>query len=483
MNLGFGKKGGENSKFLSREKKVHFKKGSERERERKRSKADSFIDAFGFLRRIPPPLSFLFEHSFFKRATPPKKRASRKKESLRIIIIAMPSSKQKEQQEDIEKALEKMRLANAKAGESVDKQEIVKALSQLHGDGGLIGALQAKLDGLVGLSSGYVEELHPKIRARLFSLQVLQTERDELFEKYSEERRLLEEKYDELYQPLYDSRKRIVTGEKEYSDCDEDLKKEIEALPADDKSPSGVPDFWLVAMKNIEDLAEEIKERDEACLSALCDVQTGKLEGEDEDGDEMVGFYLRFYFKENAYFTNKCIEKRYHMEDDSEDAVLNYIVCDDIDWKPGKNLTVKVLRKKPKPGAKNQKPITKTEPCESFFTFFYPPEVPDEDDQGNMTEEEVEELQEQMENDYAIGSLIATALVPNAVDHFLGLHLEDDEDEDGEEEDEDAEYGESIDGDSDDDSDEDSDDDSDEDDNGEKIKGLDPKAKEECKQQ
>ena len=81
----------------------------------------------------------------------------------------------------------------------MDKQEIVKALSQLHGDGGLIGALQAKLDGLVGLSSGYVEELVTrKIRARLFSLQVLQTERDELFEKYSEERRQLEEKYEKL---------------------------------------------------------------------------------------------------------------------------------------------------------------------------------------------------------------------------------------------------------------------------------------------
>ena len=70
---------------------------------------------------------------------------------------------QNQQQKEIEKALEKMRLANKKeGGESVDKQEIVKALSQLHGDGGLIGALQAKLDGLVGLSSGYVEELHPK---------------------------------------------------------------------------------------------------------------------------------------------------------------------------------------------------------------------------------------------------------------------------------------------------------------------------------
>ena len=422
---------------------------------------------------------------FVKRLVAHPERSARRERYTHIFFCCRKKmSSSKDQQKQIEKALEKMRLENKSGGnnESVDKQEIVKALSQLHGDGGLIGALQAKLDGLVGLSSGYVEELHPKIRARLFSLQVLQTERDELFEKYSEERRALEEKYEKLYAPLYQSRKDIVTGEKEYTDCEEELKKEIEALPADDKSPTGVPDFWLVAMKNIEDLAEEISERDEACLSALVDVQTGKLEGEDEDGDEMVGFYLRFYFKENAYFTNKCIEKRYHMEDDSEDAVLNYIVCDDIDWKPGKNLTVKVLRKKPKPGAKNQKPITKTEPCESFFTFFYPPEVPDEDEQENMTEEEVEELQEQMENDYAIGSLIATALVPNAVDHFLGLHLEDDEDEDeDDEEDDDAEYGESIDGDSDDD-DDDSDDD-DEDENGEKIKGLDPKAKEECKQQ
>ena len=54
-------------------------------------------------------------------------------------------------------------------------------------------------------------------------------------------------------------------------------------------------------MKNIEDLAEEIKERDEACLSALCDVQTGKLEGEDEDGDEMVGFSLILLQRERVF--------------------------------------------------------------------------------------------------------------------------------------------------------------------------------------
>ena len=390
------------------------------------------------------------------------------------------SAKQAKDSKEVEKALEKLRLENNKDAEkeSIDKQEIVKALSQLHGDGGLIGALQAKLDGLVGVSSGYVEELHPKIRARLFSLQCLQQERDDLFEKYAEERKQLEEKFDRLYEPLYTQRKMIVTGEKEYDECDDSLKKEIEEMDEEQaKCQKGIPDFWLVAMKNIEDLAEVITERDEQCLSYLQDITYSKLFGEDEDGDELHGFKLSFYFAQNPFFSNAVIEKRYHMEDDSEDAVLNYIVCDDIEWKAGKNLTVKVLRKKPKPGAKNQKPVTKTEPCESFFRQFYPPEVPDEDEQENMTEEEMEELQEQMENDYEIGSLIATGLIPNAVDHFLGLHLEDDEEED--EEDGEGEYGESIDGDSDDaaDNDDDSGDDDDDED------GKDPKPKEECKQQ
>jgi hypothetical protein len=52
----------------------------------------------------------------------------------------------------------------------------------------------------------------------------------------------------------------------------------------------------------------------------------------------------------------------------------------EIEWIPGKNLTTKVLKKKPKNGAKNTKPVTKTERCESFFNFFNPPQVPDDED-------------------------------------------------------------------------------------------------------
>lgn len=51
-----------------------------------------------------------------------------------------------------------------------------------------------------------------------------------------------------------------------------------------------------------------------------------------------------------------------------------------IEWYPGKILTEKVLKKKPKKGSKNPKPIIKTEKCDSFFNFFSPPEIPEEDD-------------------------------------------------------------------------------------------------------
>lgn len=53
----------------------------------------------------------------------------------------------------------------------------------------------------------------------------------------------------------------------------------------------------------------------------------------------------------------------------------------EIEWYPGKSLTQKVLKKKPKKGSKNTKPITKIENCESFFNFFSPPQVPDDDEE------------------------------------------------------------------------------------------------------
>lgn len=58
----------------------------------------------------------------------------------------------------------------------------------------------------------------------------------------------------------------------------------------------------------------------------------------------------------------------------------NIVGRTEIEWYPGKCLTQKLLKKKPKKGSKNAKPITKTENCESFFNFFSPPQVPDDDE-------------------------------------------------------------------------------------------------------
>lgn len=52
----------------------------------------------------------------------------------------------------------------------------------------------------------------------------------------------------------------------------------------------------------------------------------------------------------------------------------------EIEWNAGKNITQKVMKKKPKKGSKNTKPVTKTEQCDSFFNFFNPPQVPEDDD-------------------------------------------------------------------------------------------------------
>ncbi|KAI3927761.1 hypothetical protein MKW98_023362 [Papaver atlanticum] len=73
------------------------------------------------------------------------------------------------------------------------------------------------------------------------------------------------------------------------------------------------------------------------------------------------------------------LTKTYHMIDDDE-PILEKAIGTEIDWYPGKSLTQKVLKKEPKKGSKNTKPITKTEDCESFFNFFNPPQLSDDDD-------------------------------------------------------------------------------------------------------
>ena len=106
-----------------------------------------------------------------------------------------------------------------------------------------------------------------------------------------------------------------------------------------------------------------------------------------------------------------------------DDGVLEKAVGTKIEWNAGKDVTVKIMKKKPKKGGKDAKPQTKTEKIESFFNFFSPPDVPGEDDE--VEEELMEELQALIESDYEVGATIKEKLIAKAVSWYTGEAAED----------------------------------------------------------
>eukprot|EP00850_Spirogloea_muscicola_P010671 SM000063S20061 [mRNA] locus=s63:515218:518222:- [translate_table: standard] len=279
-----------------------------------------------------------------------------------------------------------------------------------------MSAIQDRLSGLVGRSSGYLESLPAKVHKRVAALQDLQHKHDELEEQFLEERRKLEAKYLTLYEPLYQKRGEIVTGAVEPEDKPDAGPEAAQGGPergeagdeADAEVSKGIPEFWLTALKNNEVTSEQITEKDEEALKHLINIKWRPLE-------EGKGFTLDLEFEPNPFFKNTTLSKTYHMIDEDE-PILEKAEATTIEWLPGKNLTQKVLKKKPKKGAKNTKPVTKIEQCESFFNFFSPPQVPGDDEQ--ISADEAEQLQEEMENDYEVGSMLKEKIIPHAVKWF-----------------------------------------------------------------
>lgn len=264
-------------------------------------------------------------------------------------------------------------------------------------------------------AAAFVASLPEPVQQRVESLRGLQKQHDDLEEEYRKEREALEAKYTQLYAPLYFERAGVIAGT---------------SGPEAAKEPKGVPKFWLTALLNLPIIAQQVTEKDVPVLEYLRDISSSNLEGR-------KGFKLTFAFAENPYFENLVLEKSYLMADD-EDPILEKIEGTDITWKTGKNITVKVMKQKSKKAG--GKPLIKTEPCESFFNFFSPPEMPEDEDDLSM--EEAEELQAEMEDDYDLGTMIRDRIIPNALNWFTGEavgleDLEGDDDEDDEEEDDD----------------------------------------------
>ncbi len=214
----------------------------------------------------------------------------------------------------------------------------------------LVSLIQGKLGSLVGRSSGYVESLPTNVRRRVAGLKGVQKEHSKLEAEFQEEVLELEKKYFAKFTPLYQKRATIVNGlaeptAEEIKAGEEDEEEQVEAEPAEKSEEGsdikGIPEFWLSAMKNQVSLAEMITDRDEAALKDLIDVRMEYL--------DKPGFRLIFEFAENEFFTNKIITKTYFYQNESGyggDFIYDHAEGDKIDWKSGKDLTVRIESKK-----------------------------------------------------------------------------------------------------------------------------------------
>lgn len=304
-------------------------------------------------------------------------------------------------------------------------------------------------------------DLPSVVQRRVLALKKLHGEHLALEKKYREEVLALEHKYQDLYAPLFLKRATVVSGEHEPSDEEARFNDE-EPPKADDKDKDtkGIPEFWLAVMKNNPIVGDTITEKDVEALKFLRDIRYTRL-----DGDK-PGFKLSFHFAENPFFTNKELTKIYHLADDDNlfgELVFDHAEGCDIKWQPGKNLTVKIVKKqqksRPQRGGKGKggggagRVTTVEEPCDSFFLFFTPPAPPSEE----VEEDEEGLLDDMLEADFETGVIFKDKLIPHAALWFTGEALafedtydddefynefgddEDDEDEDEDDEDEDDE--------------------------------------------
>lgn len=345
------------------------------------------------------------------------------------------------------------------------KEEDFNAASIFASNPQLVQMIQGKLGSLVGRSSGYVESLPTPVRKRVAGLKGVQREHSKLEAEFQEEVLQLEKKYFTKFTPLYEKRARIINGaveptEEEIKAGEEDDEKDEEDADTEAKQEptepvSGIPEFWLSAMKNQISLAEMITDRDEAALKFLTDIRMEYL--------DKPGFRLIFEFAENEFFENKTITKTYFYQTENGyggDFIYDHAEGHEIKWKEGKDLTVRVESKKQRnKNTKQTRVVKKTVPTESFFNFFNPPKPPTEDDGDDAASD----IEERLELDYQLGEDIKEKLIPRAVDWFTGeaLQFEELEDdlEEGDFEDEDDEDEDDLSDDRDDDEESEDDDD------------------------
>ncbi|KAK2118256.1 Nucleosome assembly protein 1-like 4 [Saguinus oedipus] len=315
----------------------------------------------------------------------------------------------------------------------------------------VLAALQERLDNVPHTPSSYIETLPKAVKRRINALKQLQMRCTHIEAKFYEEVHDLERKYAAFYQPLFDKRRKFITGDVEPTDVESEWHSENEeeklagdvknkvvitekaAATAEEPNPKGIPEFWFTIFRNVDMLSELVQEYDDPILKHLQDINV-----KFSDPGQPMSFVLEFHFEPKDCFTNSVLTKTYKMKSEPDKADPfsvkgpEIVDCDGytIDWKKGKNVTVKTIKKKQKhKGRGTVRTITKQVPNESFFNFFNPLKASGD---GESLDEDSEFTSA---SDFEIEHFFHERIVPLAVLYFTGEAIEDDDNfEEGEEE-------------------------------------------------
>ncbi|TFK70857.1 nucleosome assembly protein [Pluteus cervinus] len=307
----------------------------------------------------------------------------------------------------------------------------------------VLGLVQGKLAGLVGKSSGYIENLPVGVKLSVEALKGIQVKQNELQNQYKRECLELEKKYLALHKPLYERRNAIVSGKEKPTVEEITAGEEVSTKDDEEYTPlakdnidaaGAIPEFWLTALRNHIGLAELITDRDAIALNALLDIRLSYL----DEASGKPGYKITFVFGENEFFENDVLEKTYLYQEEvgyTGDFVYDRAIGTEIKWKEDKDLTKEFeIKKQRNKNTNRTRLVRKAKPTNSFFNFFTPPVPPSDDavENGDIDEEELEEIEEKLEVDYQIGEDLKEKIIPRAVDYFTGKALEyegfDDED-------------------------------------------------------
>eukprot|EP01022_Parablepharisma_sp_SALTPOND_P012574 TRINITY_DN161_c0_g2_i12.p3 TRINITY_DN161_c0_g2~~TRINITY_DN161_c0_g2_i12.p3 ORF type:complete len:531 (+),score=109.12 TRINITY_DN161_c0_g2_i12:7135-8727(+) len=290
-----------------------------------------------------------------------------------------------------------------------------------------------------------VSHFPEEVKTKFVAMKYLADKREELEDQLEKEIEALEKKFAAECEPLDKFREELINGKRDPTPEElaklqdyanpQPAKKMPEGINFEElKATKGIPDFWLKALQNSHEVKEKIFEADIPILKHLSDIRKVPLQGD--------SYKLVFTFTPNDYFTNTELIKTIIMDEENSNECKE-AQGTEINWKEGKDVTKKTIKKKQKnKKTKAVREVTKTVDAESFFNYFKSRKAPEEEEEeeAESDEEKMKEI-EAFDDDVMVSEQISDDIIPQAVFYYMGIVEEEDEDFEGEDEDSEEEEG------------------------------------------